>query len=153
MNTIVVTAPCVRNGERCETELSVSLNEVGDGLPVLVIMSDWSVNLQDWRRRTVVRLEEVPTPLGRGFLLRRSETDMAKDGPDAEPYYSVLIANPQDETCSCRGYQSHGHCRHVSAIRGLIENEQLPHAEAARPVEVFPSPRQVADELPLNMPF
>jgi hypothetical protein len=153
MNAIVVSAPCVRNGERCETELSVSLNEVGDGLPLLVIMSDWSAKLQDWRRRTVVRLEEIPTPLGRGFILHRSETDMAKDGPDAEPYYSVLIANPQDETCSCRGYQSHGHCRHMSAIRGLIDAEQLQHPEAGRPVESHPSAQQVADELPLNMPL
>jgi hypothetical protein len=139
-NAIVVSGPCVRNGERCETELSVSLNDVGDGLPLLVIMSDWSPKLQDWRRRTVVRLEEIPTPLGRGFLLHRSDTDIAEDGPNAEPYYSVLIANPQDETCSCRGYQSHGHCRHMSAIRGLIDAEHLPHPEATRPVEPFSSP-------------
>jgi hypothetical protein len=55
-------------------------------------------------------VREIPTPLGRGFSLRKVA---------GNEDYSVLVAG-RESTCRCRGFCYHGHCRHVSALSALV---------------------------------
>jgi hypothetical protein len=65
---------------------------------------------------TTYGVTELATPLGRGFRLERLTAD-----PAAEPY-DVLIAGPGGhDSCDCRGFQRHGHCKHRDSVAALVE--------------------------------
>lgn len=81
---------------------------------------------------------------GRGRLLiqqgkHRSEYDIARfasegghtfrlhklSGTDPEAgSYDVFVADRRGlfDSCECRGFLRHGHCKHTAAIRALLEN-------------------------------
>jgi hypothetical protein len=129
----VLNAPRVRGGVPATTEIAASYTPADAAGPALLaILSDFSPRRFDWRRKTVFRVEEVPTPTGRGFMLHRPEADVARDGADADTFYGTLVAySPLDHTCSCRGFQAHGHCRHHDALRALLEAGCIDPAPAA----------------------
>jgi hypothetical protein len=139
MSTILLSADRVREGQPVQTEIAASYQDTGHGLPFLVVLSDWSVRNREYRRKTVFRCEEVPTPLGRWFLLHRPEADIAADGPDADTFYGVLVAaNGQHHTCTCRGFQSRSRCRHFDSVRSLLEAGHIDHP-GERPAEAEPT--------------
>src|SRR4051812_12723734 len=146
MANIVVLAPRVRGGRPVTTPITTSYTDDGHGLPVLVILSDWSVRRQEYRRKTTFRVEEMPTTDGRGFMLHRNPEDVTADGPDADTYYGVFVArNAQDHTCTCRGFQAHGRCRHFDSVRELIEAGHIDQP-GERPAYQWPSPEHLAAE-------
>lgn len=139
MATTLVPTTRTRNGQPADAELVAQYTDTGAGLPVLVVCSGWRKTLGRWASEDVYRLEEVSTPLGRGFVLHRSEQAIAKDGPDADESYAVLVArNGQDHTCTCRGYQAHGHCKHHDAVRALLEAGHIDHP-GERPAAADPT--------------
>jgi hypothetical protein len=139
MSAILFNAPRVRDRRPTTTEIVTSYTDDGHGLPILVILSGWSDKRRRYDRKTSFRCEEVPTPLGRGFVLHRDSDDVAAGGPDAEAAYQVLVAaNGQDHTCTCRGYQAHGRCRHHDAVRTLLEAGHIDHP-GERPAESEPT--------------
>jgi hypothetical protein len=105
--TLVVPITRLEAGQPVASEIEVTY---ADG--VLTIRSDWSSRRQRWRRETVYRVEAV----GLSFILNRSPSDVARDG---EPSYVVMTG--KDQQCSCPGHLSHGRCKHLSAIVGLLE--------------------------------
>jgi hypothetical protein len=139
MSAILFTADRISAGQRIQAELVTKYVDDGHGLPILVVLSNYSAKQARYGRSTTFRVEEVPTPMGRGFILHRSEQDIAKDGPDADTSYQVLVAqNGQDHTCTCRGFQRWGHCRHHDSIRTLLEAGHIDHP-GERPTEPEPT--------------
>jgi hypothetical protein len=59
-------------------------------------------------------LESVPADHGKGLLLHK------EDGAS----YAVCLSGP-DSTCDCRGFDSHGHCKHVESLLALQQRGQL----------------------------
>ncbi len=47
----------------------------------------------------------------------------------AQTPYIVDVGNEFGPSCSCKGYQGWGHCRHVSATLALVANGKLPVCE------------------------
>ena len=59
-------------------------------------------------------LESIPADHGRGLLLHK---------PDGTSY-AVNLSGP-DSTCDCRGFDSHGHCKHISSLLALQSTGKL----------------------------
>lgn len=97
------------------------------GLAELAILSDWQPRLKRYRLLDSFTVEEIPTGLdGRAFLLHRSDLAIAADaeaGIDPiDERYGVLVArNGQDNHCECRGFQANCYCKHLDAMRHLVE--------------------------------
>jgi hypothetical protein len=70
---------------------------------------------------------------------RARQADVAAGGPDADTFYGVFVArNGQDHTCTCRGFQAHGRCRHHDSIRELLEAGHIDHP-GERPADPTPA--------------
>ena len=154
MTSVLLTPACIRNGQPAKHEISVTYQDRGPayGLPLLHLFSGgWSTRKADFCEKNVYTVEEIPTGMdGRAFLLHRDEEAVAKDiaaGREQEARYGVLIArNGQDDLCECRGFTAHGRCKHVSAMRGLIEGGHIDEPGQDAPVDSFPSPEQLAHD-------
>ena len=144
-----------RAGEHVQCEIVASLHDHGDPLPILILFADWSERQRDWRSRDLYQVEEIPTGIdGRAFLLHRDPAAIAQDGPDADRCYGVFVhRNGQDHLCECKGFASHGRCKHVDALRGLIETGRLEHPMAGAPAPEWPSPEQVDADAKNEAPF
>jgi len=147
MNSSLRLALRICNGQPCTRDIFVTCQDTGAGLPVLHVFADWSPRNCDWLTRDRFEVEEIPSSLdGRAFLLHRSDEAKAKDmaaGREPEGRYAVLIArNGQDHVCECRGFAAHGRCKHLTALRGLLEAGHIDNPADAGPVE-FPTPEQV----------
>jgi len=60
---------------------------------------------------------EIPCQIGgRGFRLRRIGRDQI---------YDLRIGQPADTSCECKGFVYRDTCRHVLALRKLIEQGQI----------------------------
>ncbi|AWM41780.1 hypothetical protein GobsT_71130 [Gemmata obscuriglobus] len=69
----------------------------------------------------VYDVDEFPCDEGRGFMLLKKTP-----GTDAtEDHYSVHVGSDRSMRCECRGFYSHHHCKHVSAIFELLKAKQL----------------------------
>lgn len=72
------------------------------------------------RARVVYVCHEFPSPMGRAFrLTKRCDSPGTDRMADA---YDVLVANPQDRLCCCKGFSRFGHCKHTDAVLALLEN-------------------------------
>lgn len=65
-------------------------------------------------------LRLLRTEWGRGFTLEK-----AADWPDAAKY-AVNINGDGYDSCECKGFCKTGGCKHVLAMRSLVENGELP---------------------------
>lgn len=145
MSAIVFDSPCIRKGQPATTEIVVRYSDEWPGhLPLLVILGRWSVKLGTYRDHDVYDVEEIGSPLGRAFLLHRTKEAVAAD-PDGTERYGVLIANPQDCLCECKGFAAHGRCKHMAALSALLAAGHIDHPEAGRKPEPWPHPEQLAD--------
>lgn len=104
------------------------------------------------RHEFLYTLAELPCGFdGRAFTLTRDT--------DGQVYNVFIARNGQDSTCDCAGFTftsddpTGGRCKHVDAIRHLIETGRLDHAEADRPGEPWPSPEQLAADAGGDLPF
>src|SRR5438067_9766084 len=82
-----------------------------DGKAVLVIRQPRprSADLVD-----AYTLEPIPSDFGRGLLLHKH------DGTS----YAVNLSGP-DSTCDCKGFESHGHCKHCESLLALQQRGKL----------------------------
>lgn len=62
---------------------------------------------------TYYTVRELPCEIGgRGFVVHKLGLGNV---------YHVRVGQPIDSSCECLGYLCHGYCRHLSALRALIE--------------------------------
>ena len=59
-------------------------------------------------------LEPIPSDFGRGLLLHKH------DGTS----YAVNLSGTDSE-CDCKGFESHGHCKHVESLLALQQRGKL----------------------------
>jgi len=59
-------------------------------------------------------LESIPSDLGRGLLLHKHDCTS----------YAVCLSDPDSE-CDCKGFESHGHCKHVESLLALQQRGKL----------------------------
>ena len=89
---------------------TVRLFQYGDK-SVLVINQQWSATRG---QLDTYALEPLPSDFGRGLLLTK------EDGSS----YCVNLSGP-DSTCDCRGFESHGHCKHTAGCLALVAAGKL----------------------------
>lgn len=88
---------------------------------------------------------------GRAFTVTKDAT--------GEVYNVFVARNQQDSSCDCAGFTytsndpTGGRCRHLDAIRHLMESGRLEDPRHAAPAEPFPSPEQLAAEAGVDLPF
>jgi hypothetical protein len=71
---------------------------------------------RDTKDVATYRVVEFKNALGRAFRLVK-----VAGGSDRETTnYDVLIDPHGHDSCECRGFLRHGHCKHVDAIRSMI---------------------------------
>ena len=145
-------APCIRDGQPAATEIVTRYEDDGHGLPLLVILANYSVRKATYRDKDVYHVEEIPSPLGRAFLLHRQAAAVEAD-PDHVERYGVLVGNDQDHLCECKGHEARGRCKHVAALAALLAGGHIDEPCADRKPDAFPSPEQLAAEAGLDMPF
>lgn len=92
-------------------------------------------------------LVEFPADGGRGFHFVKlaGGTD-----PEADSY-SVFIADPRPadagyahDGCECKGFLHTGHCKHVAAVRAILENANLWQREAEANAVELPAAEEPA---------
>ena len=59
-------------------------------------------------------VEPLPADYGRGLLLTK---------PDGQSYHVNLAG--ADSTCDCKGFESHGHCKHTESLLALAAAGKL----------------------------
>jgi hypothetical protein len=62
-------------------------------------------------------LSEIPSDWGQAFRLEKFATQGGQS-------YDVLVDEGYGH-CGCMGYEAHGHCKHVTALRQLVERGEL----------------------------
>lgn len=67
-------------------------------------------------------VSEFPADVGRGFVL--AKTSRGTDG-DSSSYHVFAAKHRGNDSCTCKGNVYQGTCKHVDAIRALIENGWL----------------------------
>lgn len=72
------------------------------------------------RATTRYAVSEFPSGWdGRAFTLVKLGAAPDEGGRDGS--YSCFVArNGQDQLCECRGFQSHGHCKHLDSVTAMI---------------------------------
>ncbi len=65
-------------------------------------------------------------PSAWGFGVRWEKWTVS--GGDGTAYEANVGDNDGPPCCSCKGFEAHGHCRHVEATRALLANGKLPVA-------------------------
>ncbi len=68
------------------------------------------LTLTDSRTHTRYAVEEFPADVGRGFVLKKAA---------GAGHYSCNVAG-ENGLCECRGFEAHGRCKHLDALRDLI---------------------------------
>jgi hypothetical protein len=84
------------------------------------------------RCRCRYRVTEFPTAwAGRAFRL---------DKLDGSESYDVFVgADRRDDRCDCRGFERYGLCKHVDAVRALLDNRWLPDPRANPEADTGPT--------------
>jgi hypothetical protein len=73
------------------------------------------------RRAADYLVESIPSEVGgRAFRLSRV-------GPDAdgEVYHVLLTGDPRQDSCGCKGYAAHAHCKHRDGLAALVAAGRL----------------------------
>ena len=61
---------------------------------------------------------------GRAFELKKVDGDAGSDATE-ERYWVFVAEKPDNSVCGCRGWNRHGHCKHLAALTILVESGQL----------------------------
>jgi hypothetical protein len=64
------------------------------------------------------RVERIPADFGKGFSITKVVGEV---GPSSDAKHQVCIGNDGVDSCSCPGHVYRGHCRHIAAIKVLIQ--------------------------------
>lgn len=122
----VVTVDRVTGGEVLPTDIVVGWTDVSpDTLPTLTVHQRWSAKQHRWMESTSYAVAEIPVGNGfdgRGFTLVKLATTEDGDEVPTDEHYGVFVArNGQDDLCDCKGHTYSRCCKHVDAMRHLIE--------------------------------
>lgn len=70
-------------------------------------------------------IERIPADLaGQAFVCRK----IVKAGEEQAVHETLIADQPQNDLCSCRGFESTGRCKHIDVLRDLAANNELPEA-------------------------
>jgi hypothetical protein len=92
-------------------------SEVADRSGLISIL-----NGREWCQYFVI---EFDADEGRGFRLMKTEDAPGTDRDTAAYAVFCSPAGPEHDSCDCRGFQRHGHCKHSAAVRGAVDNRWL----------------------------
>lgn len=83
-----------------------------------------TLEIQD--KRTVTRYAAFEFPCGfDGRAVRLVKFD-GTPGSDADAdAYAVFVGRAGDHRCDCKGHSYTGHCKHVAAVKALLDNGWL----------------------------
>lgn len=104
-----------------------------------------TLTISDRRCCCRYQLTELPTEWeGRSVRFEKAEGQTGTDREE-ESYDVFIHRGGQDRRCCCKGFERHGHCKHIAAVIALLENGWLdlslvnPEADAG-PAEVEDQP-------------
>lgn len=121
----VVTVDRVSNAEIKPTDIVVGWADVApDQLPTLTIHQRWSAKQGRWMETTSYGVAEIPVGNGfdgRGFHLVKLADHDGEQVLTDESYDLFVSRNGQDDICDCKGHTYSHHCKHVDAMRFIIE--------------------------------
>jgi hypothetical protein len=153
----VISVDRVTAGEILPTDIVVGWADVAhDELPTMTIHQRWKQREGRWGETTSYAVSEIPVGNGfdgRAFTLRKLEAEA--NAPTCETYDVFVARNGLDNICDCPGHTYKGYCKHVDALRGLIERGTLAHP-LERPeatVELAPEWDDAAHLDPFGMPL
>ena len=114
MSTTTATAPARPRKPRSKPERRIGLvvrPEGGTGVVRIAVgMASTDYTLREFR-------SDIG---GRAF-------ELAKAGPDAdgEVYHVRLTGDPRQDSCSCKGFAGHSHCKHRDGLAALVAAGRL----------------------------
>ena len=94
---------------------SLRIGEATNGVRPLVITQDGE--------RCDYHLRELTVDFGRGFEMTKFETDQGSDADERR--YHVHLDNHLGDSCTCKGHSYQSKCKHVDAIKVLIQLGKL----------------------------
>ncbi len=66
-------------------------------------------------------VEPIPSEIGgRAFRLCK-----VGPGADGEVYHVLLAGDPRQDTCGCKGFARHSHCKHRDGLAALVAAGRL----------------------------
>lgn len=104
-----------------------------NALPMMSIAYHWSERKQEFSTIDVYTVEEFPCAgefRGRGFRcvkVGRYAKGKHEAVTGAEPTDTYIDDDAQRHLCDCRGFGHHNRCKHVDALRWLVESGTIPH--------------------------
>jgi hypothetical protein len=124
----------VRKGQRVPMQLDATISQLhGEAFMLLTI--------NQGKRTDAYLLQEISAAEGRGFHLARVSADSTGG------HQVFLSANDERfDSCSCPGFTYTNRCKHHDALRGLLDNGELPQP-AAEPDDEAQHDRHVAEQL------
>jgi hypothetical protein len=132
--SILATRPAVRKPRRKPVRTVRLSPPSGDAPGILDIVQDGKL--------TSFFYWPIPSDWGISARLEKFATHRRGDGDDE---YDVNLEETGG-SCECRGHLSHGHCRHVEALRALAAKGELPLSPVANaPAKRPPSGLQCPD--------
>jgi hypothetical protein len=114
MSTSTATAPARQRKPRPKPARSI-------GLVIPPAGGTGVVRITVGKASTDYALRAIPSQLsGRAF-------ELTKIGPDAdgEVYHVLLTGHANYDTCTCRGYAAHSHCKHRDGLAALAAAGRL----------------------------
>jgi hypothetical protein len=90
---------------------SLRISDAINGVRTLVVTQDGE--------RTFYDLKEIPTDFGRGFRLDKCAEGTGSDRDSNS--YDVHLDEQLGDSCTCRGWCYKSKCKHVAAVKTLIQ--------------------------------
>lgn len=120
MQTLTIDAIRIRLGQEVKTAIAVEFRSHRTmANPIITIKSNWQPKKQCYKDVSDYAIEKFTCDgedfeNGRGFRLSKMN--------DSDDTYDAFIGDDHiRQICTCRGFESHGRCKHVSALVKLID--------------------------------
>jgi hypothetical protein len=112
MTTATAARPMVPVTRKPRTRQPRSIRMISPGRAIITVgkyEAEYTVT------EFIVPAREDESP-GRGFRCEKF---------GGEVYDIFLAQNGQDDTCDCRGFEAHGHCKHRGGLKALLQRGLL----------------------------